>query len=49
MKYPFSREEVVADTSKLQHVRTEKQTADSLTKPLGTTKFVNFKKKLGLQ
>ena len=48
MKYHFIKDLVQRGTLKLQHIHTDEQIVDILTKPLTTTKFVYFRDKLGI-
>ena len=48
MKCHFIRDLVQRGTLKLQHIHTDEQIVDILTKPLTTTKFVYFRDKFGM-
>ena len=48
MKYHFIRDLVQRGTLKLQYIHTDEQIAETLTKPLTTTKFMYFRDKLGM-
>jgi hypothetical protein len=46
--YHFIREKVMSKQIDIQHVATQDQTADILTKALGTTKFQKHRYSLGI-
>ena len=48
VRYHFIRNYVEEDKVKLKYVRTEDPLADLFTKPLGISKFVKFREKIGL-
>ena len=48
IKYHYIRDMVQRGVVKLQHVATDEQIADVLTKPLARVKFEYFKEKLGV-
>ena len=48
MRYHFIRDLVQRGAMKLQYIRIDEQIADILTKPLATSKFVQFRDKLGM-
>ena len=48
VRYHFIRNCVEDDKVKLKYVRTEDQLADMFTKPLGISKFREFREKMGL-
>ena len=47
VRYHFIRNCVEEDKVKLKYVRTEDQLADMFTKPLGISKFFEFREKIG--
>lgn len=49
IKYHFSREQIKNNVIKLKYVSTGKQLADALTKPLPSTKIVEFRSGMGLK
>ena len=48
VRYHFIRSYVEEGKVKLKHVRTEDQLADLFTKPLGISKFVDFRERIGI-
>ena len=48
VRYHFIRNCVEEDKVKLKYVQAEDQLADLFTKPLGVSKFVEFRAKIGL-
>ena len=48
-KFHYTRERIEAGEMDVDHVRTEEQLADILTKALGRTKFVELRQKVGVQ
>ena len=48
VRYHFIRNCMEEDKVKVKYIRTEDQLADLFTKPLGITKFLEFRKKIGI-
>ena len=48
-KFHYTRERIEEGEMDVDHVRTEEQLADILTKALGRTKFVELRQKIGVQ
>ena len=48
IKYHFIRDMVQRGTIRLDHIGTDEQVADILTKPLGKVKFLTFRENLGI-
>ena len=49
IKYHYIRECVEDGSIAVEHVRTEDQLADLLTKPLGLLKFLEFRERIGMR
>ena len=47
IRYHFIRDMVHQGAVRLDHIGTDEQVADILTKPLGKVEFLTFRKKLG--
>eukprot|EP00253_Pinus_taeda_P012149 PITA_12149 len=48
IRYHYIRDMVQRGAIRLQHIGTDEQVADILTKPLGKVKFLNFREQLGV-
>ena len=48
IRYHFIRDMVQRGVVRLDHIATDEQVADILTKPLGKVKFLTFREKLGI-
>ena len=48
IRYHFIRDMVQRGTVRLDHIGTDEQVADILTKPLGKVKFLTFRERLGI-
>ena len=48
-KFHYTRERIEAGEMDVDHVRTDDQIADILTKALGRNKFVELRQKIGIQ
>ena len=48
IRYHFIRDMVQRGAVRLDHIGTDEQVADILTKPLGKVKFLTFRERLGI-